>query len=160
RVVEEQSARLRPSGKELIDLLNSNGRVLAEPVMADRDFPPFPRATRDGYALRSSDAAQPYVKLPIVGEIRAGARQQEATELQAGPALAIMTGAPVPPGADAVVMVEYTQQHGDSIVLNKAIEGGENIVSAGAEAKRGQLLLPSGARLDPASLALAAAVGR
>ena len=160
KLVEEHSARLHPSGKELIGIINSNGRVLAEPITADRDFPPFARATRDGYAMRSADAARIPATLNVSGEIRAGAKQEEILEVQAGSAVAIMTGAPVPSGADAVVMVEYTERLGNNVVINKQPECGENIVPAGAEAKRGQRLLSPGRRLDPVSLGLAASLGR
>ena len=160
KLVEEHSARLHPSGKELIGIMDSNGRVLAEPITADRDFPPFARATRDGYALRSADAARIPATLNVSGEIRAGAKPEEILEVQAGSTVAIMTGAPVPSGADAVVMVEYTERQGKNVVVNKKAECGENIVPAGAEAKRGQRLLAPGTRLDPVSLGLAASLGR
>ena len=72
KVVEAEAARLRPSGAEAVRLLRSQGRVLAEEVRADRDLPPFPRATRDGYAVRAADLARLPAELKIIGEIRAG----------------------------------------------------------------------------------------
>jgi len=156
--VEEHAEGLRPRGKELVELLDSAGCVLAEPVSADRDFPPFPRATRDGYALQASDLTHFPARLNVIGEIKAGGLA--AIELEGGQAVSIMTGAAVPPGADAVVMVEFTAREGDQVTITKGIEAGGNIVPAGAEAKRGEKLLTPGIRLDHASIAMAASVGR
>lgn len=159
RAVEEQTSHLRPKGRELVSLLDASGRVLAEAVHADRDFPPFPRATRDGYAVLASDTANAPVTLNIVGEIRAGASIQLPL-LKSGEAAAIMTGAAVPNGADCVVMVEYTSRNGDQVEIRKQASADENIVPAGAEAKRGIQLLPPGTRLRYAEIAVAASAGR
>jgi molybdopterin molybdotransferase len=132
---------------------------LAEPITADRDIPPFPRATRDGYAVHTTDLSKLPAKLKVVGEIKAGPLQLPPT-LNRGEAFSIMTGAPAPPGADAVVMVEYTSQQGDSVEITRRVASGENIVPQGAEAKRGSLLLDRGTRLNEAAIALAASVGR
>src|SRR5216117_3630431 len=101
-VVEAHAARLRPRGKELADLLDAAGQVLAEPVNADRNFPPFPRATRDGYAVRAADVAKVPADLEIVGEVKAGGSLDSGFQLQEGQAVSIMTGAAAPNGADAV----------------------------------------------------------
>src|SRR5436309_784452 len=159
-VVEAHAARLRPRGKELADLLDAAGQVLAEPIVADRNFPPFPRAARDGYALQAADLANLPVKLEVVGEIKAGAAPESSFELHSGEAAAIMTGAPAPSGADAVVMVEYTTRHGNQVEISRGVSAGDNIVPAGSEAKRGERLLSLGARLDHAAIAVAASVGR
>jgi len=159
RVVEDHASRLSPGANETLDLLHAAGRVLAEPITADRDIPPFPRSTRDGYSVRTSDLAQLPAKLKVIGEIKAGPQQLPST-LNRGQAFSIMTGAPVPPGADAVVMVEYTSQQGDSVEITKGVTRDENIVAQGAEAKRGSLLLDQGMRLNEAAIALAASVGR
>ncbi|HEX8816610.1 MAG TPA: gephyrin-like molybdotransferase Glp, partial [Terriglobales bacterium] len=127
-------------------------------VSADRDFPPFPRATRDGYAVRASDLATLPAKLAVIGEIRAGASSR--LTVARGQAVAIMTGAPVPAGADAVVMVEYTAQDGDSVEITKGVFAGENVVAAGAEAHAGDQLLAEGARMDQSGIAVAASVGK
>lgn len=150
---------MRPRGKELVELLEGVGQVLAEPVLADRHFPPFPRATRDGYAVRAADLSKLPARLQIVGEIKAGAADTSLS-LEAGQAAAIMTGAPAPAGADAVVMVEYTARVGDQVEITKGITAGENIVPIGSEAKRGDRLLPPGVRLDHAAIAVAASAGR
>jgi len=160
RLVEEHAATLRPRGKELVELLDSLGQILAEPILADRDFPPFPRATRDGYAVRAADLTQVPATLEVIGEIKAGAAADAALKVESGKAAAIMTGAPAPPGSDAVVMVEYTSRDGNHVTITKGIAAGDNIVPAGAEAKRGTRLLSTGVRLDHAVIAIAASVGR
>jgi molybdopterin molybdotransferase len=159
-VVEGQAAQVRPRTKETIDLLASLGRVLAEPITADREFPPFRRAMRDGYALRAADLASLPATLEVVGEIKAGAPPETLPhELGAGQAAAIMTGAPAPNGADAVVMVEYTSLSGKRVTVSRGVGSGDNIVAAGSEARQGQVLLHHGTRMDYGAIALAASVG-
>lgn len=158
--VEAQARKLRPGNTEVIPLLESIERVLAEPVLADRDFPPFNRATRDGYAVRAADLATPPASLEVTGEIKAGASIESTPALKAGQALAIMTGAPVPQGADAVVMVEYSSRNGNRVELARKVATGENIVPAGSEAKTNEMLLSAGERLNYASIAVAASVGK
>jgi molybdopterin molybdotransferase len=159
RVVEDHASRLSSGTTETAPLLHAAGRVLAEPITADRDIPPFPRSTRDGYAVRATDLAKLPAKLKVIGEIKAGPQQLTST-LNSAQAFSIMTGAPVPQGADAVVMVEYTSQKGDLVEITKTVASRENIVAQGAEAKRGSLLLDRGTRLNQAAIALAASVGR
>ena len=156
--VEEHASKVRPSGKELVELLDGTGLVLAEAVLADRNFPPFPRATRDGFALRAADLKELPAKLRVVGEIKAGSDFKIRVEV--GQAASIMTGAAVPEGADGVVMVEYTSRRGDGVEITRAVAAGENIVAPGAEAKRGERLLAPGTRLDHAAIAAAASVGK
>ena len=158
--VETHAANLRPKGRELLSLLDAAGRVLAEEIHADRNIPPFPRATRDGYAVRAADVQSVPARLEIVGEIRAGASLDASPNPESGQTVSIMTGAPVPDGADAVVMVEYSKPDGSHVEITKSVSSGENIVPCGAEAQRGQLLLSPGIRLDYAAIALAASVGR
>ena len=160
-IVEQHASEVTPGAQETVDLLGTAGRVLAEPIAADRDIPPFPRSTRDGYALRADDLRILPATLKVMGEIKAGpATGQNQPRVNAGETFSIMTGAPVPADADAVVMVEYTSRRGDSVEVNKAVEAGENIVAQGAEAKRGSLLLHQGARLNEAGIALCASVGK
>src|SRR2546422_10059281 len=160
-LVEEHAARLRPRGKELLDLLDSAGRILAESVGGGGDFRQFPRAPREGSAVRAADLARLPATLEVIGEIKAGAAlEKSAIKLEPGQAAAIMTGAPAPPGADAVVMVEYTSPQGDQVEITKAVVTGENIVAAGSEAKRGVRLLSPGVRLDHAAIAASASGGR
>ena len=156
--VRQYCRKIQSSQLESVSLLNSLGRVLAEEVKADRDFPPFPRSTRDGYAVRAADLARIPVKLHVAGQIKAGGTF--AGSVQAGQAVEIMTGAPVPAGTDAVVMVEYSSAAGDQVEIQRAVATGENVVAAGAEARAGDVLLRPGARLGPAQIALAAAAGK
>jgi molybdopterin molybdotransferase len=160
RIVREHSDRLTSSHPpESVELLDSLGRVLAEAVPADRDQPPFPRSTRDGFACRAADLTGP-LPLEVVGSIRAG--DAESIEVTAGKAVEIMTGAPVPGGADCVVMVEHVQRDGDTLRLSpgRSIAPGENIVPMGAEARAGDAILTRGTRISPARIAAAAACGR
>jgi molybdopterin molybdotransferase len=159
RRVEQAARGVRPPEVELCPLLLCAGGVLADTVGADRDFPPFARATRDGYAVRAADVASVPARLKLVGEIRAGGPPQ-SLEIKPGEAVEIMTGAPVPASADAVVMVEYTSRTGEMVEVQRSVTGGENIVPAGAEARRGQVLLCPGARLTPAAVAVAGSCGR
>jgi len=158
RVVEEHASHLRGRGRELLPLLDAAGRILAEPIAADRDFPPFPRAARDGYALRAADVEKVPTTLEVIGEIKAGAAQ--LPQLGPGQAVAIMTGAAAPQGSDAVVMVEQTTRSGDRVQVMKPVSRGENIVPAGSEACSGDKLLQPGTRLGYAEIAIAAAAGR
>lgn len=158
-LVEDHASQLRPKGRELLGILDAQGRVLAEAIHADRDFPPFPRATRDGYAIRAADLAELPAELQIIGEIKAGGTPSSLS-VEAGQAAAIMTGAPAPSGADAVVMVEHTSRAGERVQVTRRVAANENIVAAGAEAKRGDKLLAPGVRIGYAEIAVAASVGR
>lgn len=156
--VERLAASVRATDSERLDLLDCVGRVLADEITADRDFPPFPRATRDGFAVRAADVQACPVRLKITGEIAAG--QAADFALNAGAAAEIMTGAPAPAGADAIVMVEYTRRDGNEVEVQRAVAAGDNIVPTGSEAKRGSLLLCPGTRLTPAAMGVAASVGK
>lgn len=161
RVVEEQAAKIPPPSTESVELLASAERVLAEEIFADRDIPPFPRSTRDGYAVRSADLAKVPATLDVIGEIKAGETSEKIpTKIKTGQAVSIMTGAPVPEGADSVVMVEYTSRHADRVEITRSTTPGENVVSRGSEARHGSRLLDRGARLSEAAIALAASVGK
>jgi len=166
RLVEEQAALIqadnaRPIAVETVDLLAAAGRVLAERVLADRDIPPFPRSTRDGYAVWSGDLSQLPATLEMIGEIKAGEELDRIpSTIASGQTVAIMTGAPVPPGPDAVVMVEYTSQRGQQVEITRSVKPGENIVPRGAEARAGAPLLDRRLRLNEAAIALAASVGK
>ena len=160
-VVENQARRLKPAATEKVSLNRSLARFLALPIRADRDFPPFPRATRDGFAVRSADLFKLPARLKIIGEIKAGAAPESLPRrLLPGEAVVIMTGAPVPTEADAVLMQEHTRrcQEG-SIEALRQVVAGENIVPRGAEAGESQLLLDVGTRLTPTGIAVAASAG-
>jgi molybdopterin molybdotransferase len=159
--VEEYAAKLSPTQTEMLSLLDALGLVLAEDLRADRDFPPFPRSTRDGYAVRSNDVAHVPARLRLAGEIRAGASIEESgLNIGNGEAAEIMTGAPVPCGADAVVMVEYADRSDGSVTVRRAVQAGENIVPAGSEAIQGSLMVGRGTRVTHTTVAVAAATGR
>jgi molybdopterin molybdotransferase len=172
-LVEQFAAGVSPEEVETVDLLAGLGRVLAEGILADRDFPPFARATRDGYAVRAADLAEIPARLEVVGEVKAGDWPEPGVySVGRGQAVGIMTGAPLPEGADAVVMVEHTLpirepavklvgKFVDKLVeVRRSISVGENFVPRGAEARAGQLLLDRGRRLDHAGIAIAASVGK
>ena len=110
--VQRHAAQVRPPSSEPVALLGSTGRVLGEDVLADRDQPPFDRATRDGFAVRAEEFSDGR-RLRIAGQVRAG--QAWAGELAPGSGVEIMTGAPVPPGADAVIMLEHVEQAGGDV---------------------------------------------
>lgn len=166
-IVEQCATQLlttRTVGTEFVDLLSAAGRVLADEIEADRDIPPFHRATRDGFVVLAPDVAQATeaapVLLHVVGETKAGAPQYSAA-LKTGEALEIMTGAPVPSGDQhAVVMLEHTARSESELRVRGPVRAGENIVPAGSEAAQGATLLRSGHRLDCAAIAMAAGEGR
>jgi molybdopterin molybdotransferase len=131
------------------------GRVLAEDVAADRDLPAMARSVRDGYAVRASDLPG---ELEIAGEVRAGERF--AGRVGPGQAVEIMTGAPVPAGADAVVMIEHTERSNGRVRIDRTAEAQQFINPRGCEATANETVLRAGKRLDYSDVAMLAAVGR
>ena len=156
KVVEQVGKGKGPRVTAVVSVWDALGLVLAQEVHTDREYPPFDRSTRDGYALRSKEAA-PGAQLECVGEIKAGDTVREA--LAVGTCLQIMTGAAVPAGADAVVMIEHTTREGDVVRFERAAQTGQNIVPRGSEAAAARTILTPGMRLGYAELALAAQVG-
>ncbi len=147
---------VRPLGSvEPVAPLDSAGRVLAESIAADRDYPPFARSARDGFAVRAADLPG---ELRVIGEVRAGEVFQGS--IGAAEAVEIMTGAPMPADADAVVMIEHTRRDVDRVTIDRAFTAGENFSPRGIEAKAGAALLAPGERLGFAEIALIAMVGR
>ncbi|MBI3668874.1 MAG: molybdopterin molybdotransferase MoeA [Acidobacteria bacterium] len=157
KVIEAGRARRGVPAREVVALGGAFGRVLADPVLADRDYPPFDRATRDGFAVRALDVPAPGRTLEIIGEVKAG--DAFPGIIGPGQCAQIMTGAPVPRGADAVVMIEYTKPSESRVVIERSVEPGQNIVPRAREARAGELLLAAGTRLGYAELALAGQVG-
>ncbi|MEP6716170.1 MAG: gephyrin-like molybdotransferase Glp [Terriglobia bacterium] len=141
-------------GVELAGLADSDRRILAEDAAADRDYPPFDRSARDGFAIRAADVPG---LLRKIGEVRAG----ETSEVTVGPgeAMEIMTGAPVPAGADAVIMIEHCSLDSDTVRTSATIAAGANIAPRGSEAKAGSVVLNRGARIDYSGIAWLAATG-
>jgi molybdopterin molybdotransferase len=157
-VLGEARGAATATGTEVLALEAAEGRVLAESVRAERDQPPFDRATRDGFALRASDIG---VALRVVGQVRAGERWS-GPAVGVGEAVEIMTGAPLPEGADAVVMVEHTALEKEMLWVEagRSLKRGENVVERGAEARTGAGLLPVGRLIGAAEVAVAASCGR
>lgn len=153
KVLEITRAHRRVPQSESLPLLDCAERILAGPVAADRDYPPLPRSVRDGFAVR---AAETPGLLRVQGEVRAGEQFGEA--LQPGCAVEIMTGAPMPEGADAVVMVEHTRMEGEFVDV-PAAEPGQNYNPRGSDCREGDTLLLPGMRLGFPEIALAASVG-
>ena len=141
---------------ETLELSRACGRVLAQPLTADRDYPPFDRSIRDGFALRAEDAV-PGATLRCIGEIKAGSGFDGV--VGPGECAQIMTGAAVPSGADAVVMIEHVSIDGERVTLSRSASRGQSIVARGKEARAGQQLLAPGTRLGYAEMALAGQVG-
>jgi molybdopterin molybdotransferase len=158
KVVLTHAGDLPRPATEQIPLLESADRVLAKAVHADRDQPPFDRSTRDGFAVRPTDFAE--APLKVAGQIRAG-EQWQGSRLEPGAAIEIMTGAPMPDGADAVVMVEHVERAGGVIrrLGERTLHSGENVVRRGSEARVGEVVLPVGTLIEGAEIALAAACG-
>jgi molybdopterin molybdotransferase len=145
------------SSFESVSLEDAYGRVLAESAIADRDYPALRRSLRDGFALKATSVPG---TLKIRGEVRAGDMPKQP--LQEGEALEIMTGAPVPHGADAVVMVEHAVrlQDGALVKIDRAAEPGQFINARGAETTAESVLVPAGVRLDASHIATLAMTGR
>ena len=145
-----------------LQLLDAHGCILSEPVAADIDLPMFDNSSVDGYAVRLADVARASgsspVQLPVVGDIAAGSRPTYT--VQPGMSVRIMTGAPVPPGAEAVVPLEWTDRGLASVTINQAPEPGANVRRRGEDVTTGQVVLEAGTRLGPGQLGLLAAVGR
>lgn len=160
KVIEVTAGLRRTPARETIKLENSLGRILTGEIAADRDYPPFDRAMRDGFAVRAADCRETGATLRVVGEIRAGS--EFAQTIGAGECVQIMTGAAVPRGADAVVMIEHTQTGAreNEVTIERAAAAGMNIAPRGSESRAGDVLLRAQTRIGYAEIAIAAQVGR
>ncbi|MBI3811610.1 MAG: molybdopterin molybdotransferase MoeA [Nitrospirae bacterium] len=149
-------------GTEKMDLLHSLGRVLAEPVVSVRDHPPWNSSAMDGYAVRHGELSQASeqrpVLLEVIEEIAAGVLPQKT--VLPGQASRIMTGAPVPEGADAVIRVEDTRAEGKRVRILEAVESGENVRLRGEDLRAGNVVLAQNSVIGPAEVGLLASVGR
>ena len=156
-VIDITRALPEPSKTETVPLLDAHGRTLAEALLSDRDYPALRRSLRDGFAIKSREVPG---TLHIRGEVRAG--ESEKAPLQSGEALEIMTGAPVPDEADAVVMVEHVirSEDGSTVRIDRAAEPGQFINERGSEAKQYAVLIEARTRLDTSHIATFAMTGR
>ena len=149
----------KPLPDEEVSLDEAVSRVLAEDVASDRDLPPFDRAAMDGYALRAEDVASAPVALDVIGEVRAG--QWPDLEIGVRQAARIMTGAPVPRGADAVQPVERTQPLDEfRVTIHSPVERGAHVAPRGSEARAGDVVLARGRTVDPGAIAVLASAGK
>lgn len=166
--LERVLADIRPLTPTRVPLADANGLVLADDVRSAISIPPLPNSAMDGYAIRAEDvaaAAKSPVVLPVVGEIAAGSPPEPA--VTAGAAVRIMTGAPVPPGADAIVRLEDTDEESrratgkplDAITIYASPRVGTSIRAAGEDVKAGEMVLSKGTELTPARLGVLASVG-
>jgi molybdopterin molybdotransferase len=155
-------AGIQPVAPLDLQLLDAHGCILAESVTADVDLPPFDNSSMDGYAVRYADVASASpsspVQLPVVGDVAAGS--QATYTVQPGLCVRIMTGAPVPVGADAVVPLEWTDRGIAAVTITQAPEIGSHIRRKGEDIGLGQPVLEAGTRLGPGQVGLLAAVGR
>ncbi|MEP7353530.1 MAG: gephyrin-like molybdotransferase Glp [Acidobacteriota bacterium] len=154
-VLLETGARRAIPATETVALLDASGRILAENVSADRDYPPFPRSARDGFAVRAADLPG---TLRLIGEVRAG--EVYSGSVGPGETVEIMTGAPMPAGTDAVVMVEHVVRDGNCIQMQHTLASGDNFNAQGLAAQAGVTILFPGQRLGYADIAMLASVGR
>ena len=160
KVIEACRSLRRVPPVETIELKNAVGRVLAQEIPADREYPPFDRAARDGFAVRSADCQKAGATLRVIGEVAAGADFRR--RVGAGECVQIMTGAAVPEGADAVVMVEQTRTEGgdrQTVVIERVADEGMNFTPRGSEARKGDVLLSPSVRIGEAEIAVLAQAG-
>src|SRR5258707_11389516 len=156
KVIEQVGDMRGPRASASVSVWDALGLVLAQEVKTDREYPPFDRSTRDGYAVRSKEVTAG-AQLKCAGEIKAGDTVTQA--LAAGTCVQIMTGAAVPAGADAVVMIEYTQREGDLVRFERAAQAGQNILPRGREARAGQTIFRAGMRVGFSGFAFGAQIG-
>src|SRR5918912_1744081 len=147
-------AHAQPLGSETVDLTWARGRFLAEDVTADADLPGLPRSSVDGYAVIAGDDS---AELEVLEEVTAG--RLGSTHVRPGSAVRIMTGGSLPPGADAVVMVEEVEETDGRALLQHRPRRGENVHPPGMDLSRGQLVLARGTRIGPAEVGLLATIG-
>ena len=152
RIIAERLPRMEP---EAVPLADAIGRILAEDITAPEDHPPFPASTMDGFAVLAADHS-PWRE--IIGTQKAG--DVIDAEVTDGYTVRIMTGAPLPPGADAVVPVEATELAEDHVIIHQEdVSAGENVRPVGSDVRRGDLILPAGTQLGPAEIGLVASMG-
>ncbi|KUK26501.1 MAG: Molybdenum cofactor synthesis domain protein [Acetothermia bacterium 64_32] len=163
--VEEALGRvlsaISPLPEEKVPVLEALGRVTSRDVKATCDVPPHANSAMDGYAVRAQDTAgaspKRPVRLHVAGEVAAG--YVPPVQVLPGTAVRIMTGAPLPPGADAVVRFEWTEPAGEDVLVKKAVPKGQDVRPAGEDVRAGELVIPAGTRLRPQELGMLATLG-
>jgi len=157
-----KSFKPKPVGKERVFLSQALRRVLATDIVSKFDIPPFNRSTVDGYAVKAADTFSANedrpVKLRVCGRVNVGEAPTIAVEK--GTAAQIVTGAPMPEGADSAVMVEYTVQKDESVLIHSAVSKGENVMKAGSDIRKGETVLKKGSVLSPHEIGVLAAIGK
>jgi molybdopterin molybdotransferase len=156
-VKDKVTAASKNPSTEIVPLEAVRGRILAEDARADRDCPPFHRSIRDGFAVRSDDLASIPATLECVAEVAAGSHYHGS--VTSGRCVSIMTGAPLPDGADAVVMIEKTEIQGSNINILDSVRSFENVVRQGSEAAKGSVVLRAGRKIGSGDIGLLASVG-
>ena len=155
--LERILSRVEPLGVERVDVIGALGRVLAEPIVSKATIPPWPNSSMDGYALRAQDTRGEPVELAVVGRIIAGAMPSRT--LGAGESMRIFTGAPLPPGADAVVPQEDVAASGDRVTVRGRIAPGAYVRPAGEDVRAGDVVVEPGGVIGPAEVGLLATLG-
>jgi len=154
--------RIPVLGLEKVNIIGSLGRVIGEDIIAPRDIPPLDNSAMDGYAVRAADIKRASrdnpISLKVIEDLPAGALPK--SNVRAGQAVRIMTGAPIPGGADAVVMVENTERAGDEVSIFQGVPAGENIRRAGEDVQKGDRVIPKGSVIRAAEVGMLASVGR
>lgn len=153
----EVLAEVRPLGSEAISIWDASGRILAVDVDAPENVPPFDNSAMDGFAVRGSDVADAGAVLTVIDDLPAGT--SPSVEVGAGQAARIMTGAPMPPGADTVVKVEDTESGDGTVTIAVAVEPGTAVRSAGGDVEEGQSVFTAGTRLTPMHVGVLATLG-
>ncbi len=155
-------SHIHPLGLEKVSILDSLGRVIGEDIQARRDIPPFDNSAMDGYAVRSEDVREASqdrpLRLEVIEDLPAGSISTK--KVQKGKATRIMTGAPVPEGADAVIPVEETKKENETVLILRAATPGENIRRVGEDVKKGDRVISNGDMIRPAEVGMLASVGR
>jgi molybdopterin molybdotransferase len=153
----------RPLGLEKVGLIQSVGRVLGEDIIAPRDNPPWDNSAMDGFAVRWQDIRQAHAitkptVLKVIEEVPAGKSAKKS--VGAGEAIRIMTGAPIPQGADSVIKIEDTEHTPDTVTIFKEVERGANIRPRGEDVKKGDCILPKGKQLRPGDVGMLAILAK
>jgi len=156
-----QHIKPQPLGTEEVPLLEAHSRVLSQDVTSDLDIPPFSRSTVDGYAVKAEDTygaeENTPAKLKVCGTVNVGEPPQ--IRVAKGEAAEIVTGAPIPDGADASVMVENTQRNGAELLVYRAVTKSENVMKKGSDIKKGETALKAGTVLGTSEIGVLAALG-